>query len=144
MTKTLVFLTAFFISCSGTAHLDDQSQIKESNNDVALLSLLIHDRLVHTNGRSFDLKEIIQQDSLSRITNQFKSLLVKSRAAHLAVYYQFTNTRNGMIALTEPEKQQLQYIKWKLKKVNHEYDGEIWFDYPERFSRVRRIIVTEK
>lgn len=144
MQRLFLILIVVLFSCTASSKLKETDALAEKNKDVAILSLLIHDHLVQTGGRSIDLNELIHKDSLKRISNNFKSLVMKSRGGHLAVYYQVTNTRNLSVDLTHEQKQMLQYVKWKSKKAHGDYDGEIQLDYGERFYRVRKILIVKK
>ena len=141
MRNLILIFTAFLFSCTASSRVKDPCGLGEKNKDVAILSLFIHDFLVQTNEQSIDLNKLLEKDSLKRISDNFKSLEMKSHAGHLSIIYQFAHTRNTRVALTEKEKQQLQYVRWEPKKMNGEGDGEIWFDYGERFYRVRRVYI---
>lgn len=144
MQRLIFIFTAFLFSCTGSSRIKDPGGLAEKNKDVAILSLLIHNQLVKSRQESFDLNALVQKDSLKRISNNFKSLVMKSRAGHLSIIFQFADTRNAAVALTEQEKQQLQYVRWVQKKMKDDGDGEIWFDYGERFYRVRKIFIADK
>ncbi len=141
MQRLFLILIVVFFSCTASSRLKDPENLAEKNKDVAILSLLIHDELVKSRRDTFSLVALAQKDSLKRISDNFKSLEMKSYAGHLSIIYQFAQTRNTRVALTEKEKQQLQYVRWELKKMKDDADGEIRFDYGERFYRVRRVYI---
>jgi hypothetical protein len=136
--RTLIILT---ILIGGFASTSMTRTIPPNNNDVLILSILIQEHLRKTDMREINLTELVQRDSLHRISNSFDKVELQSKGGHLSVYYKFSKNRDTKgIELTNNEKEQTNYIKWTEKALKNEYDGEIQFDYGERFYRVIRIV----
>lgn len=108
MKSFVLILTVFLFSGCASSKLKDPGNLAEKNKDVSILALLIQDHLRATNERPIDLNELLQKDSLKRISNNFKSIELKSRGGHMAVYYQFSDKRKVVIDLNGEEKQRLQ------------------------------------
>ncbi|MDF2189134.1 hypothetical protein [Paraflavitalea sp. CAU 1676] len=142
MHKILIVFTFFAIGCSTTSRLTTNNPIAERNKDIIILSTLIHDYLSLTNGRDFGLNELCQADTLKRISKNFEMIELKSKGGHISVYYRFSQSREiDKVELTDNEKALLLRNNWTEKQFNKQYDGEIQFDYGERFYRIKRFII---
>ncbi len=107
--------------------------------------MLIRDHLSVTNGRDFGLDELLQADTLKRISKNFDLIVLKTRGGYISVYYRFSNLRNQEgIELTGEEKELLLRNNWYEKQVNDQYDGEIRFEYGERFYRIKKLVVKKE
>jgi len=128
--------------------------IAEENKDVVVLSYLISEYLQKNRNTKFTLADIINGDSLGRITKNFSGLEVGNWpdpwSGGYAVYFKFANGRNqDSVKLKEHEK-----IPWKVKRkkvigrnelqLAKKFDGEIHLNYPERFYHVRGIIIKKR
>jgi hypothetical protein len=137
--RILIILTIFIGGCASTSVTNT---VSENNNDVLILSLLVQDHLRKTDVRDINLAELLQTDTLKRISNNFEKLELKSKGGYISVYYKFSESRDSKgIKLSDKEKEQTNYFKWKERDLKNQYDGEIRLDYGERFYRVKRIIV---
>ncbi len=114
--------------------------ISESNKDVLILATLIRDHLKRTNAQTLNLNELVQSDTLQRITNNFEKLELKPRGGYISVYYKFTKTRdNQNIQLADREKKL--WVKWAADNLDGQYSGEIRLAYGERFYHLKKIII---
>jgi hypothetical protein len=140
MHRILILLTIFITGCATTSKLN--SPVAENNKDVLILSTLIHDHLRRTMGQEFNLNELLQNDSLKRIINNFERIELKERRTGISVYYKFSTSRdNTKIELTDKEKEMLRWKIWVEKEINKPYDGEIQFAFPEKLYHFVKIIV---
>jgi len=106
------------------------------------LSILAQDHLRKTDGRDIDLAELLQTDTLHRISNSFDKVELKPKGGHISVYYKFSKSRDPKgIELSDKEKERTNYFRWTEKELKDQYDGEIQIDYGERFYRVIKIII---
>ena len=106
------------------------------------MSILVQDHLTKTDGRDINLTELLQTDTLHRISNSFDKVELKSKGGHISVYYKFSNSRDSKgIELSDQEKERTDYFRWTEKELKNQYDGEIQFDYGERFYRVIKISI---
>jgi len=106
------------------------------------LSILAQDHLRKTDGRDIDLAELLQTDTLHRISNSFDKVELKPKGGHISVYYKFSKSRDPEgIELSDKEKERTNYFRWTEKELKDQYDGEIQIDYGERFYRVIKIII---
>jgi len=140
MHRLIIILTFFLFSCGTTSKLNDNNIIVSSNKDVLILSLLIRDHLRQTNGRQIVLSELLQKDTLKRISNNFQSAILKTHGGYISVYYKFSNSRQTISELTQKEKE-VKWITWISKKLTGQYDGEIQFNYGERFYSIKKIVI---
>lgn len=140
--RTLIILTLCAFGCSPTSRQSTNNPIAERNKDIIILSTLIHDYLSLTNGREFGLNKLRQADTLKRISKNFELIELKSKGGHISVYYRFSQSREAdKVELTDQEKAQLLRNDWTEKKFNNQYDGEIRFEYGERFYRIKKFII---
>ncbi|MEO7988498.1 MAG: hypothetical protein ABI663_03095 [Chryseolinea sp.] len=139
--RILIILTILIGGCASTSVT---GTLSENNNDVLILSILVQDHLRKTNGRDINLAELVQADTLNRISNSFKKVELKSKGGHISVYYEFSESRDSKgIELSEKEKELTNYFRWTERDLKNQYDGEIQLDYGERFYRVIKIIVNK-
>ncbi|HEY9006158.1 MAG TPA: hypothetical protein VIM75_08495 [Ohtaekwangia sp.] len=137
--RILVTLAIFIGGC---ASVPLKSTVSQINRDVLILSILIQDHLRQTEGRDITLTELLQADTLDRISKSFDKMELKSRGGYISVYYKFSASRDLKgIELSDKEKERTNSFRWTEKVLKNQYDGEIQFDYGERFYRVRKIII---
>ena len=144
MQRSLLLLLIFFLSCGSTSRLPETNLIGENNKDVLVLSSLIRNYLRQEKGRNFDVNEWLKSDSLARISNNFEKAEMKTNGAYISVYYKFSKSRNADVVLTSKEKELLSWIRWSTKDFTADYDGEIRFDYGERFYHIKKIVVKKE
>ena len=114
-------------------------------NDVLLLTSFIQDHLRKSDELHLNLDQLIENDSLERISKSFKKIDFKPRGGHISIHYAFSDSRNiNGIELTEKEKEKVRYYKLTIKDLKVDSDGEIKLDYGERFYRVIKITVNSK
>jgi hypothetical protein len=136
--RFLIILTIFI---SGRVFASVTNIGSEEDNDVLILTLLIQDHLRKTNGREINLEELLRSDRLGRISKSFEKVELKSKGGHISVYYKFSELRESKeIQLLDKEKDRTKYFRWTERKMKNDYDGEIRFDYGERFYRIIRLI----
>lgn len=140
-TIILIILTAFISACGTTSKVNTINLIAAENKDVLILSILIRDHLRQTNERAFILSELVQNDTLKRITNNFEKVELKYRGGYISVYYNFSKTRNNKIELTDSERAMLIWKRVVTKNLGELYDGEIKFEYGERFNHIKKVII---
>jgi hypothetical protein len=137
-----IFIIAFFfVSCSKTSKVTTADKTREDLRDVFVLTILVQDYLKKTNGEEFNLEKLFARDSLGRISTNFESIRTISRGGHIAIQYKFSENRNNKIEFTENEKQMKEIWKVIEKENLGNFDGEIQFDYGERFYNFRKIII---
>jgi hypothetical protein len=142
MRKTVILFIILAIGCTANRKAASIDPVAEKNKDVLLLSVLISDHLKRTDGRTFTIDELLQDDSLKRIAGNFEKTELKAHGGYISVYYKFSKSRDlGKIELTDKEKEMLLWSKWTEKKSSGEYDGEIQFAYGERFYHIKKLIV---
>lgn len=144
MRRILIILTIFIIGCGTVSKVTTTSAIVENNRDVLILSNLIQDYLKRTDGRVINIDELMQNDTLGRISNNFEKTELINHASYISVYYKRSKSRGNKIELTNKEREMLNWMKWKEKKLSGQYDGEIRFDFGERFYHVKKIIVKKE
>ena len=67
------------------------------------------------------------------------------KGGHIAVFYRFSKLRDTKtVMLTDNEKMLMNRLRWKEKKMKNQYDGEIRFEYPERFYYLKTIIIKKQ
>lgn len=137
--RLILILTILLFGCRTTTSAQT-ILISENNKDVLILATLISDHLKRTNARTLNLDELVQSDTLHRITNNFEKLELKPRGGYISVYYKVTKTRdNQNIQLTDREKKL--WVKWATGNLDGQYSGEIRLAYGERFYHLKKIIV---
>jgi hypothetical protein len=136
--RSLIILTIFI---AGRVSASVTNNVSERDKDVLILSILVQDHLRKTNGREINLADLLQADTLKRISKSFEKVELKSKGGHISVYYKFSESRdlNG-IELLAKEKERTQYFRWAERNLKNQYDGEIRLDYGERFYRVIKLI----
>lgn len=140
--RILIVLSIFFIGCASTSV---SSTVCQDNDDVLVLSLLIQDHLRKTDARDISLTELIEKDTLKRISKCFETVDIKLKGGHISVYYKFSASRNSnRIELTDKEKERVRYFRLTEKESKNQSDGEIQFDYGERFYRLIKINVNKR
>jgi len=144
MQRITLILTIILLGCGTTLKVPRNGFIGEKNKDVLILAMLIQDFLRQSNGRDFNLNELVQRDSLRRISNSFEMTELRSHGGYISVYYKRSKSSNIYIELTDREEEKLKWISWSLKDIEGSYDGEIRLDYGERFYRIKRILVEKE
>jgi hypothetical protein len=140
-----IILITIVAGCGPTSKVNSVNPVAENYKDVFILSALVRDHLIKTNGRTFNLDLLVQQDSLRRITDNFEKIELKPKGGYIAVYYTFSNSRNiNKLELSEKESETMNRLKWVGKKLNEQYDGEIQLDYGERFYKINKIVVKKE
>lgn len=141
-TGIILVLIVFIGGCRTTSKVITNHIVSENNKDVFILSTLIQDYLRNTNKRDLNLNELIGRDTLRRITNNFEKIELINRGGHIAVKFKFSNSRDkNKIELNAKETEIINNLRWIIKESKEQYDGEIQFDYGERFYRRRKIIL---
>jgi len=127
----------------GCASTSVTGTVSENNSDVLILSILVQDHLRKNDGRDINLAELLQTDTLKRISNSFEKVELKSNGGYISVYYKFSESRDSKgIKLSDKEKELTNYFRWTERDLKNLYDGEIRFDYGERFYRVKKLLLT--
>jgi hypothetical protein len=140
MGKILLFISIFSLGC-GTLKDSTPVNIREENRDVLILASLLHAQLRFSQGRYVDLKTVLLNDTLRRITNNFDRIETISRKGYISVYYTFSDRRDNKIQLTNKEREVLDWISWAPMTTSDNYDGEIRLDFGERHYRIKKILV---
>lgn len=116
--------------------------VPEKNKDVLILALLIQDYWLKTEASEINLSELVKTDTLNRISTSFERIELKHKAGYISVYYKFSKLRSSKeIDLSDKEKEWTKPIRWKEKELKNQYDGEIQFNYGERFYNIHKVIV---
>jgi hypothetical protein len=144
MQRIFIILAFFLLGCGTTSNITATNLIAEENKDVLILTSLIRDHLRRTNGRDLNLNELIQNDTLRRISNNFEKAELKSHGGYISVSYKLSASRNKNVELTSKERELLNGVGWADKALPGQYDGEIRFDYGERFYHIKKIIVKKE
>lgn len=145
MTRTLILVTILLIGCRSASRMRHANLIAEKNKDVFILSTLIRDHLKRTDGRELNLDELLKNDTLNRIRNNFDSLDLIPRGGYIQVHYKFSKSRDcSKIVLTDAELRLMNALIWKDKPMSEGFDGEIHFAYGERFYHIEKYIVRKK
>lgn len=141
--KIILLIVAFFVfGCAASSKTIAPNPFAENNKDVLILSTLIQEYFSQTKDeRDITLNEIIKNDTLKRISNNFEKIELTFHGGYISVHYKFSKSRDNRIELSDDEKRILYRKKCVAKDVSEEYDGEIQFDYGERFYCVKKIIV---
>ena len=143
MPRILLLGILLLISCKSSLNQKGVIINREDYKDVFLLAVLIEADLQATNEREIDITKLVKNDK--RIRNSFEKVELKPKGGHISVYYTLSNTRdNEKIELSEEEKGLIHMRKWISKKKEGLYDGEIQFEYGERFYHRRKIILFTK
>jgi hypothetical protein len=142
--RILLMISLFIGGCSTLQSIKSADQIPEDIRDVYVLTILAQDYLRKTGGRDFNLEKLIKYDSLGIISKKFEIIEQKSRGGHIAILYKFSQKRNYKIEVTEYEKQIKENLKLIEKKNIGNFDGEIQFEYGERFYNLKKIIVVKR
>lgn len=131
------------IGCSTTSLVTSVDKTQEDLRDVFILTIFARDYLSDTGGGNFNLEKLIEYDSLGRISKNFESISQISRGGHIAIQYKFSTNRNNKIDFTENEKHLTEI--WRVIEKNNigDFDGEIQFEYGEKFYNFRKIIVVK-
>ncbi|MFH0893683.1 MAG: hypothetical protein V2A54_04545 [Bacteroidota bacterium] len=136
--KILIILTVVVGGCGVTFK---NRAVQEDNKDVYVLATIIHNHLIKTNGQDFSANDLIEYDTLKTISNNFKVIEFKNRGGCISVCYKFSDFRDNRIVLNDSEKAMANQLKWVIKKMKVSYDGEIQFDFGERFYRIKKIVL---
>lgn len=115
--------------------------ISQDNYDLVILANLIQENLKKTDNRQFTVTDLKKADTLNRISNNFSWVEMNLKGGYISVAFSYTKERKTNIELNKNELENLRYINLIEKKKHSENDGEIRFDYGERFYRIKKIIV---
>lgn len=151
LVRIVAFLCIFCFACSSAKQTAKKELVANQNKDVIVLSYLIRDYMRKTHRTNFALSDILTTDSLTRITKNFEYIELRDwpnpiRGGYI-VYYKFSKERNqDAIVLKESEKvpsvlRTKNVIGRNEKELHKKFDGELHFNYPERFYWLRGIVV---
>jgi hypothetical protein len=84
--KLLFVLIILVSACTTTSKVTTESLVPENNKDVFILSVFIRDRMRNTNERDLNFNELVQNESLSRISNHFENIELEYRGGYISVY----------------------------------------------------------
>ncbi|MCU0435606.1 MAG: hypothetical protein MUC87_19255 [Bacteroidia bacterium] len=143
-TVILIIMVLVIEGCATTSKINTVDKTREDLRDVFVLSILVRDYLKNTQGRDFNLEKVTEYDTLGRISNNFEEIKQLNRGGHIAIQYKFSRNRNYRIEFTEKEKQMKEIWRVVEKKNVGGYDGEIQFEYGERFYHFKKIVVKKK
>jgi hypothetical protein len=140
----LILMIVLIEGCTMTSRLSTVDKTREDLRDVFVLTIIVRDYLRNTDGRDFNLEKLVEYDSLGRISNNFEEIKQTLRGGHIAIQYKFSEKRDFRIEFTENEKQMKE--DWRVIEKNNmgDFDGEIQFEYGERFYNFRKIIVKKQ
>lgn len=140
----LILVFVFIEGCAETPRLGDAFKTRNDLRDVFVLTILVQDYYRTSSGQDFDIGNLFHCDSLSRILNNFEEIQQTFRGGHIAIQYRFSKKRDPRIEFTEYESRKKE--NWKVIKRNMpgDFDGEIQFEYGERFYNFKKIIVYGK
>jgi len=145
MNRILTMLSLLITLNISAQKIKAPGTIAAHNRDAFLLALMVRDHLKETDALIAGLATILQRDSTGRITTCFEKTDLKSKKGHISLYFKFSSLRDEKaIQLTAEEKKLLGWMRYQENKSLEDYDGEIQFDYGERFYRIRKIIVKKK
>ncbi len=79
--------------------------------------------------------------TLSRIIKNFDRIEEDYRGGHIAILFRFSQNRNTNFEFTEREK--LLKRTWRIVEKGNmgDWDGEVQFEYGEKFYHFRKIVV---
>lgn len=140
----LLIMVVLIEGCTTTSRISTADKTREDLRDVFVLTILVRDYLRNTDGRDFNLEKLIEYDSLGRISNNFEEIKQTLRGGHIAIQYKFSKKRDYRIEFTENEKQMKEIWSVIKKKNIGDFDGEIQFEYGERFYNFRKIIIKKQ
>jgi hypothetical protein len=126
-----------------TSKVTTADKTQEDLIDVFILTILARDYLRNTDQLDFNLEKLIQCDSLGRISKNFEKVELIYCEGHIAIQYKFSKVRNINIEFTEQEKQMKEIWRVIEKENIGDFDGEIQFEYGEKFYNFRKIIVNK-
>jgi len=126
-----------------TSKVTTADKTQEDLIDVFILTILARDYLRNTDRLDFNLEKLIQCDSLGRISKNFEKVELIYCGGHIAIQYKFSKVRNINIEFTEQEKQMKEIWRVIEKENIGDFDGEIQFEYGEKFYNFRKIIVNK-
>ena len=133
-------MAVFIAGCTTAPKISTADKTQEDLRDVFILSILTRDYLRNADGRDFNLAKLAAIDSLGRIAKNFERIEQLSRGGHIAIQYKFSDKRDYKIDFTDKEGQMVENWRVIEKKLNGDSDGEIQFEYGERFYNFIKII----
>ena len=142
--RILIIISLFIGGCSTSSKISTADKTREDLRDVFVLTILTRDYLRNIDGRDFNLEKLLEYDSLGRISKNFESIKQIARGGHIAIQYKFSKKRDYKIEFTENEKQMKEIWSVIEKKNVGDFDGEIQFEYGERFHNFRKIIIKKQ
>lgn len=69
--RILIIISLFIVGCSTISKVTTVEKTREDLRDVFILTILAQDYLRNTDSLDFNLEELIEYDSLSRISKNF-------------------------------------------------------------------------
>ena len=141
--KTLIFTSILFLTFScGISNKIDITK-NENFNDVIILSSIVQKEFLNYRNTSINIIDIEKKDSLDRISNHFSSINIESkRNGYCLTYKRIKN--DSVTQLTNEELDFAKHIKFIEKTKTTNFECEIWFEFPERFYRIKKIIIYKK
>jgi len=133
-------MTVFIAGCTTASRISTADKTQEDLRDVFILAILARDYLRNTDGRNFNLDKLTAIDSLGRIAKNFERIAQISRAGYIAIQYKISDKRDYKMEFKDKEGQMVENWRVIEKKLNGDSDGEIQFEYGERFYNIRKII----
>lgn len=140
----LLIMVVLIEGCATTSRISTADKTREDLRDIFVLTILVRDYLRNTDGRDFNLEKLMEYDSLDRISNNFEEIKQTLRGGHISIQYKFSKKRDYRIEFTENEKQMKE--TWRVIEKNNigDFDGEIQFEYSEKFYNFRKIIIKKQ
>ena len=118
-----------------------ESTQNNQNQDILILASMINKELNTSNIREYNLENFHLKESLNRISSNFLWTKMEAKEGYISLKFKFSKVRQNNITLTNEEIELAKLIKIKVKKQGDLDDGEIKFAYPERFYRVKQILL---
>lgn len=140
MKQFFSFLLLLVTGCSVAQKKAATSPLTDNKN-VLVLAILVNNYLKENDARSVDLPTLLLRDTVGRIQQNFEKLVLKSDKGHISAYFKFSSNRVENILLDEKEKEMLGRMRYAVKEMAGEYDGEIQFAFGERFYRIMSITI---
>lgn len=140
----MILMFVFIEGCANTSKISAAYKTREDLRDVFVLTIQVQDFFRNSSGQDFAIENLFAGDSLSRISNNFEEIKQISRGGHIAIQFKFSKKRDPKIEFTEYQGQMKENWRVIERKNADNFDGEIQFEYGERFYNFRKIIVYKK
>jgi hypothetical protein len=105
----MILMFVFIEGCSNTSKISAAHKTREDLRDVFVLTRQVLDLFRNSSGQDFDIENLFDGDSLSRISNNFEEIKQTFRGGHIAIQYRFSKK--------EIPKLNFQIMKAKRKKI---------------------------